>query len=134
MQFYKLVGDNIDKDVRPRDMRIDHQTRSLHYFHTYGVADRVDLTSVSDESRCPDIDGVQLEDLLPNVNDDMEPSSNFAILALRVLKRYVPFKVCRNIEHEFSTQMSQRSQIVSIGVLAWILCDCVHLKYGSPLA
>lgn len=34
---YKLVGDNIDKSVKPREMRIDHQTHSLHYFHTYAV-------------------------------------------------------------------------------------------------
>ena len=28
---YKLVGDNIDKDIKPRNMRIDHHTKSLHY-------------------------------------------------------------------------------------------------------
>ena len=35
MLTYKVVGDNIDKEVRPRQMRSDHQTRSLHYFHIY---------------------------------------------------------------------------------------------------
>ena len=30
MKTYRLVGDNIDKQVCPRDMRSDHQTRSLH--------------------------------------------------------------------------------------------------------
>ena len=37
---FKLVGDNLDKSVRPRDMRLDNQTQSLHYFHMYGVRDR----------------------------------------------------------------------------------------------
>ena len=46
---YKLVGDNIDKNVKPREMRSDHQTRSLHYFHTYAVRDRVDMSSYSDD-------------------------------------------------------------------------------------
>ena len=41
LKTYKLVGDNIDKNIRPREMRSDHQTKSLHYFHTYGVRDRV---------------------------------------------------------------------------------------------
>ena len=119
LEYYKLVGDNIDKNVQPRDMRSDHQTRSLHYFHTYGVADRVNSTNVSDETQCPDINSVQLQDLLPSVNYDMELMSNFAVLALRVLKKYVPFfskfgrGVCRHIEHDISSQMSQKSQIVS---------------------
>lgn len=32
LQTYRLVGDNIDKNVKPRNMTSDHQTRSLHYF------------------------------------------------------------------------------------------------------
>ena len=51
---YKLVGDNIDKKVVPREMRSDYQARSLHYFHTYAVRDRVNLTDVSDQA--PHID------------------------------------------------------------------------------
>lgn len=45
---FKIVGDNIDKNVQPRFMRVDAPTRSLHYFHAYAVKDRVDLSSFSD--------------------------------------------------------------------------------------
>ena len=38
---FKIVGDNIDKTVRPRHMRSDRQAESLHYFHSYAVKDRV---------------------------------------------------------------------------------------------
>ena len=39
--LYKLCGDNIDKAVHQRYMRSDsHGTRSLHYFHSYAIADR----------------------------------------------------------------------------------------------
>ena len=31
---YILVGDNIDKNVSPCDMRVDHQTKSYHYFYS----------------------------------------------------------------------------------------------------
>ncbi len=41
---FKIVGDNIDKTIRPREMRSDHQTRSLHYFHSYAVRDRIDIS------------------------------------------------------------------------------------------
>ena len=40
MATYKLVGDNLDKNVRTQDMRSDHQTQSFHFFHTYAVKDK----------------------------------------------------------------------------------------------
>ena len=55
-----MVGDNIDKNIRPRDMRTDHQGRSLHYFHTYAVQDRVDLSNVSDVQMSPDLSTTHL--------------------------------------------------------------------------
>lgn len=50
---YKLVGDNIDKDVKPQNMTCAHQTRSLHYFHTYAVKDHIDLSHLSIEQPVP---------------------------------------------------------------------------------
>ncbi len=38
---YKIVFDNIDKNVNPRHMRSDNQTRSLHYVQSYAVKDRI---------------------------------------------------------------------------------------------
>lgn len=32
---YIIVGDNIDKRIVPRNMRLNHQVKSLHYFHAY---------------------------------------------------------------------------------------------------
>ena len=40
-QGFKIVGDNIDKNIRPSMQRLTHQTRSLHNFHSYAVKDRV---------------------------------------------------------------------------------------------
>jgi len=45
---FKLVGDNIDKNVRPSFSRSDKSTLSLHCFHYYAVLDRVNLSSFSD--------------------------------------------------------------------------------------
>lgn len=36
---YKIVGDDIDKSVKPRDMRINNQTKSIHYFHSYMLSE-----------------------------------------------------------------------------------------------
>ena len=46
---FKIVGDNIDKTIRPRRQRYDQQTKSLHYFNIMAVQDRIDLSKFSDE-------------------------------------------------------------------------------------
>ena len=50
---YKSVGDDIDMNIKPRDMRSDHQTKSLHYFHAYTVRDRIDLSKYEDKDTNP---------------------------------------------------------------------------------
>ena len=45
---YKIVGDNIDKNVRASYQRLDCTTRSFHHFHAYAVLDRVDFSGLSD--------------------------------------------------------------------------------------
>ena len=48
---FKIVGDNIDKNVRPSFQRSDQQTKSFHHFHACAVRDRVDFSSLSDVER-----------------------------------------------------------------------------------
>ena len=49
--FYRICGDNIDKSVKHRYMRSDFQgSSSLHYFHSYATADRIDFSKLSDKS------------------------------------------------------------------------------------
>lgn len=58
--YFKLVGDNIDKNVKPRYMRSDNQTKSLHYFHVYTVADRVNAKQMSNQMSMIDPNMVDL--------------------------------------------------------------------------
>lgn len=117
---YKLVGDNVDKEVKPREMRSDHQTRSLHYFHAYAVRDRIDLSSVSDVKVTPDIGSINITDLLPSASDDEELKKNFTLLMCQTLKKYMPFfgkfatGISRHIKHEYFAEMSQKSEVVSV--------------------
>ena len=50
---FKIVGDNIDKTAKPRHVRFDRQTKSLHYFHAYAVKDRVNFANESDSPPVP---------------------------------------------------------------------------------
>ena len=45
---FKILGDNVDKHIRPSFQQVNNHTISLHYFHSYAVADRVNFSSLSD--------------------------------------------------------------------------------------
>lgn len=45
---YKIVGDNIDKNIRASFQRIDHQTKSVHYFHMFAAKDRAHFSNLSE--------------------------------------------------------------------------------------
>ena len=45
---FRIIGDNIDKNVKPRFYRMESQVRSLHYYHSYALLDRIDLSAASD--------------------------------------------------------------------------------------
>jgi len=44
MLGYKLIGDNLDKNIRVKYIRLkSHQNASLHFFHLCAVRDRINL-------------------------------------------------------------------------------------------
>ena len=51
------IGDNINKNFRPSDVRINSQTVSLHDYHSYTLRDH-DLTFLEDSPSLPDMKGV----------------------------------------------------------------------------
>ncbi len=79
---FKIVGDNIDKNVRPSHQRLDRQTQSLHHFHSYAVRDRLDLSAVSDSSPKvpPTIDPATI---LPSASDVCKLQQEFEVLVTR---------------------------------------------------
>lgn len=50
---FKIVGDNIDKNIHRSFQRLQNETISLHHFHSYAVRDRINLSGTSEESLCP---------------------------------------------------------------------------------
>lgn len=120
---YKLVGDNIDKNIKPQDMRLDHQTKSLHYFHVYSVRDRIDLTEYDDQEPSPDISSISIDSVLPSANDDSALRTNYSILIAQVLMKHMPFfkefgrGVERHIRHEYYKEMCAKSEVVSTVVI-----------------
>ena len=66
---YKFVGDNIDKNVKPRFQRHEIRGQSFHFFHGFAVQDKnkVDFSECSDR---PPVQSVQEANvLLPSQTD-----------------------------------------------------------------
>ena len=78
---FKLVGDNVDKNVHASYQRIGRSTQSLHYFHSYAVLDRVDFSGLSDEPPPPSI--VDPLSFLPTDSDISVVERDMCILISR---------------------------------------------------
>ena len=77
---FVVVGDNIDQNVRPSFQRGDFQTESWHCFHSYAVANRVDVTHLSDTAPSAIITP---DNILPNNDDLLEIYKDFEVLVSR---------------------------------------------------
>ena len=95
---------------------------SVHYFHSYAVADRVDFRSLSDKV-IPTLqqDKKQLAmSLLPAPEDDKALRDNIVIQMSRILFENMEFfrlsfdgLIQWHIKHQFYKEMSTRSIVVS---------------------
>ena len=80
-----MVGDNVDQNVRPSFQRGDMQTESWHCFHSYAVADRVDISHLSEE---PSAAVVHPDSVLPDDGDLMKLYEEFEVFILRYVHTY----------------------------------------------
>ena len=120
---FKIVGDNIDIDIRPQHQTIDTRTQLLHYFHAFAVLDRIDLSSQSEVR--PDVNPHEfdLQTLLPTSEDIQKLKSNFQVYISQIITEYLksmkPLSVVvpQHIEHAHSIEMSKRSFVVCHFVL-----------------
>lgn len=113
---HKIVFDNIDKNVKPRYMRSDSQTKSLHYVQAYAVKDRIDFSPFSNKPATE----ISAFDVLPSQDDYTSLKAHFSILISRLIVKYIPFFTddfkglpVEHIPHRYAKEMSQKSEIVS---------------------
>lgn len=115
---FKLVGDNLDKTIKPRDMRVDNLPQSLHYFNVYAVLDRVDFRALSGDTTIIDVAKVDTDLFLPSARDIEAIIANFRVLISRVLTEHLPalcqYSTCvaSHIDHKYSREMSAKSHVV----------------------
>ena len=120
---FKLIGDNLDKCIKPREMREDHQNRMLHCFQLYAVRDRLNLTSFSDKEPTFKPVDFKSEKFLPSATDTEQLVHNIATLVVRILCKHLPFfnqldkLFSPHIPHKHSKEMAQVSEVVIIQII-----------------
>ena len=123
---YIIVGDNVDKNVSPRDMRVGNQVKSLHYFHSYAVQDRVSLGSLSGDGHVSDIKTLAASAVFPTVGNCIRIRTNYIILAARVIVgnlshfSFLQKCVAQHIPHKFCKKTAEKSVIVSVHGVATV--------------
>ena len=117
---FKICGDNIDKHVHRRHIRSDQQNKTLHYFHSYSVKDRINLHDVSDA-------GPQKPSTIPEVLNKVEPDAQenavivdaCAILLSRMMCDSMQYfmenyggVVQRHTPHKYKHEIASKSEVV----------------------
>ena len=117
-----LIIDNIDKHVKSFDMRLSHQSKSLHFVNSIAVIDRIDVSHLSSDFGMVESKKnlKDLKALLPATEDFTAIKANFSVPISRVLVEHMPklhkyrSKVTRHIPHKYSREMSSKSTVVSL--------------------
>ncbi len=117
------MGDNLDKHIKPRYMRSDHQAKSIHYFHSYATLNRIDVSAANAKELKTDVKQLAISTFLPSAADCAILKETYTILVARVIVCEFPFlhhlKKCvpQHIKHQYSERMKQKLVTVSIVLL-----------------
>ena len=129
---FVIVGNNIDKNIRPSYQHQDRSTQSLHYFHSYVALNRIDISGLSDSHPSPTI--IPLDKILPDNSERQKLLGDFEVLIARciflVLYYYYVFinnrvlvqnmeefkaqkhAVQWHIKSDYCTEMASKSKVV----------------------
>lgn len=109
--------------MKPRYMRQNKQAQMMNNFHIYGVKSRVMTPETAKSDTQPsygELLCLSLDDILPSKDDQRKLLENYCVLFARVICEHIPFFqkyadcVPSHINHTYSKQMSQKSEVVSI--------------------
>ena len=114
-----IIGDNWDKNIKPRDMRSNNQVKSLHLFHSIATTSRVETLHLDDEQSIGSIRSLPISEFLPSIDDCTAIRDNYVVLVARVItenfKHFSSLRDCvpKHIHHEYSDQMALKTTMVS---------------------
>ncbi|KAK3737425.1 hypothetical protein QZH41_016901 [Actinostola sp. cb2023] len=118
---FKVVLDNIDLNIRTRDMTAERQNKDIHWVNHSAVMNRV----IPDEHFHRVVDLLEIDNIqfLPSLVDHEKIRRDYTHLVERILVEHLPCMqflqtVCPlHIPHKYSKEMSQKTQKIPLGVI-----------------
>ena len=86
----KFWGDNVDKQMKVRDPRSDHQGDMLHMFSVVAGPSRTPAPDLPFVGQVADLTSVSSDLFLPTVSDVALVKDNLVVLVSRILIEYFP--------------------------------------------
>ncbi|XP_066930033.1 uncharacterized protein [Clytia hemisphaerica] len=115
--LFKIVGDNLDFEKRTRHQGKNKHNESIHWFHYMAILHRVHPSKANRT-----LEEYQNMPIFPGLNTQDVLSKTYKVLIARSIVTFMPsFKflrknVCWHIPHPFTKEMSEKSQVVPLGL------------------
>lgn len=130
VQKFRIVGDNWDLEVKARCQTKTENNKSLHFFNSYAVEDRISLKGLNKIRPQKSIDALEMQEILPTSEVQEAIISDLAYIIPRVIVQHLPaYKafskaVLYHIPHPYSKEMLQRSKVVGINFIFSTVISC----------
>ena len=141
-----IIGDNWDKNIKPRDMRMNNQVKSLHLFHSVATVSRIETLHLDDKQSIGNVNDIPISCFLPSIEDCKAICDNYVVLAARVItenfEHFFQYRDCvpKHIHHEYLAKMSEKTTMVRDMVAKSMTSDfhaghiiIIHLHTGANL-
>jgi len=119
----KWIGDNVDKKRGARDVRSDHHGSLLHMYSILAGRSRIPPSDLSHTGCVVNLSSLPANTFLPTSEDIVEVKKNLIIIVARIITKYIDSlsplakSVTQHIEHQYSAEMSQKSEVIVLDVL-----------------
>lgn len=119
----KFWGDNVDKKRGARDVRSDHHGSLLHMYSILAGRSRIPPSDLSHTGCVVNLSSLPADTFLPTSEDIVEVKKNLIVIVARIITKYIDSlsplakSVTQHIEHQYSAEMSQKSEVIVLDVL-----------------
>ncbi len=120
---FKFWGDNVDKMMRVRDLRSNHQGDMLHMFSILAGRSRTPAPELPFTGQLSKLAETPPEFFLPTESDVAAVKKDLTVIVSRILTEYFPSLarfskvVIKHIRHKYSMDMSMKSDVVVLDIL-----------------
>lgn len=125
-ESFKFVGDNLDKKIGVRDVRVDNQPQMLHMYSLVAVKSRINHTALStctDAADTRPLTSFDPDHFLPLLSEVNSVKQNLVVIVSRILVKYIkalnPLSkaIPEHIDHQYSAEQSMKSEVAVVDVL-----------------